>query len=120
MPTWLDERVSEVRQRLTTGDEASLWLLLFDDPSAAPVLAPVIEDAMSHMDADMARSVAIVINGVPAKAVLLAVPRRTGSPCRADRQLWLDLQHLVREPPELLDLIVVGDTEYWSARGATA
>lgn len=118
MRTWLEERVEDVRERLTADDEGSLWMLLLEDPSGEPVIASAVDGAMAGMDSQLTRNLAMIITEVGAKAVLLAIPRRTGRPHPVDRQLWSDLRHLVGSSTELIDLVVVGDAAYWSAQGA--
>lgn len=116
MQTRLDDRVTEVRRKLTPTDEAP-WVLLFDDPADAPLTAMAVADALAHMDDEMTRNLAHIIDEVPANAAVLVAPRDDGSPRAADRQLWEDLDV---EPcgtkTQLLDLVVVGERGYWSAR----
>lgn len=118
MPNWLDDRVRDLRVRLTPGDDGSLWLLFLDGPRGEVILATAVDDAMAHVDAQMTRNLIRVLGHVPAGAVLLAVPRADGRPLPVDRRLWSDLERLDALP--LADLVVVGKTDYWSARRATA
>ncbi len=94
-----------------------MWVVLFDDLDGEPILAFAVQEAMAHMDLEMTRNLASIIDQVPANAALLAVPRHDGSPDRGDRQLWRDLQVLLSDgSTQLLDLVVVGHGGYWSAR----
>lgn len=116
MTSWLDDHVEAIRAHGSADDEGSLWMLLLDDPYGSPVVTSVVDDAMEHMDAHLTRNIAMILTEVGANAVLLAVPRQSGRPYDVDRRLWADLQSMVRPPPEILDLVVVGDQAYWSAR----
>lgn len=102
--------------RLTPSDEGSLWLLFFDDPCGEPVVASAIDGGMAHLD-EILPNLLMIIDDVGAKAVLLAVPRRSGRPQPVDRRLWRELR-TVSVSPEILDLVVVGDHEHWSATKA--
>jgi DNA repair protein RadC len=74
---------------------------------------------MDQIDRQLAVNLAMLINEVGSKAVLLAVPRQRGTPHEPDRQLWRDMQELLAHSPiELLDLLVVGPRHTWSAREA--
>lgn len=117
MGGWREQRGQEIRTQLNRRDEGSLWVLFLDDPHGAPLLATPIEGAMGQVDRHLAVNLAMLINKVGSKAVLLAVPRRRGTPAEPDRQLWRDLQELLASSPvELLDLLVVGTHHSWSAR----
>lgn len=121
MGTWLDDQVVGIRQRLSPQDEDSLWVVFFVDPGPAPdgepATAMAIDGAMAHMDGLMTQNLALIIDSVPASAALLAVPRPDGIPRAVDKQLWRDVEPLLRAgSTELIDLVVVGDSGYWSAR----
>ena len=118
MTSWRDERIQEIRDRLVANDEGALWLFFLDDPYGAPILASAIDGAMAEMDAQLTRNVAMIVNQLAVKAVLLAIPRKNGTPQAADRKLWSDLQILLDSSTELVDLLVVGPDSYWSAREA--
>jgi len=118
MANWLDDRIYGLRGRLTPADEGSLWLLFLDGPRGEVILASAFADAMAHVDAQMTRNLVRILDHVPAVAVLLAVPRADGRPLPVDRQLWSDLEGHDAIP--LVDLVVVGETDYWSARSAAA
>lgn len=116
MSVWLDARVREVRRRLTSRDEGSLWLLFLDDPCGEVILAAALDGAMGSVDASMIRNLRQVIEGVPAPAVLLVVPRATARPLTAETALW---RQLLASPPtntELIDLLILGESDYWSVR----
>jgi hypothetical protein len=116
MQSWLDQRVAELRARLTADDEGGLWLLLFDDPFGEPILAAAFDGAMWNMDAQLTRNLAMIIREVPAKSVLVAIPRSDGRPRAVDLHLWRELRPLVGAGTELADLVVVGPRSHWSAR----
>jgi DNA repair protein RadC len=118
MTSWRDERIQEIRDRLVANDEGALWLLFLDDPYGPPILASAIDGAMAEMNAQLTRNVAVIVNQLAVKAVLLAIPRKNGTPQAADRKLWSDLQILLDSSTELVDLLVVGPDSYWSAREA--
>ena len=121
MGGWREERAREIRTQLSRWDEGSLWVLFLDDPHGAPLLATPIEGAMDEIDRQLAVNLAMLINEVGSKAVLLAVPRRRGTPAEADRQLWQRMRQLLADSPvELLDLLVVGSRHTWSACEALA
>lgn len=118
MEQWCSDTIDEIRERLTPGDEGSLWLLFFEEPLREPLVATAFDDAMAHVNARLPRNIAEIIDATPADAVLLAVPRQDGAPRPVDQQLWRDL-HALRDSfrPRLLDLVVVGDCRHWSAEG---
>lgn len=119
MDSWHEERAREIRTALQPQDEGSLWVLFFDDPREAPLLAAPLEGAMSKIDHQLAVNLAMVINEVGSHAVLLAVPRRRGLPAEPDHRLWQQLcELLAHSPVEVLDLLVVGSEGLWSARKA--
>jgi hypothetical protein len=119
MRSWTDERVDELRRLATPGDEGSLWIMLFEDPHGAPVLATTIDDAMAHLDEVLLRNLAWLLGELPAKAALLLVPRHEAHPRPSDRILWPELQRRDHGTVELLDLLVVGSSRYWSAQSDT-
>jgi hypothetical protein len=114
--TWIDDRVDEVRSLATENDEGSLWIMLFEDPHGEPVLATTVDDAMAHLDEVLLRNLAWILGELPAKAALLLIPRTDGLPRPMDRQLWQELNRRVDGTIELLDLVVVGPSRYWSAQ----
>jgi hypothetical protein len=58
-----------------------------------------------------------MITDVAAPGVVVAVHRGDGRPTHADRQLWTMLStRLEPEPTSLLDLVIVGPSQAWSAR----
>jgi hypothetical protein len=115
MTTWLDTRVAEIRERLTRGDEASLWTLFFADPDGEPVVASAVDNAMNEIDIELVRRLAQIADGVSATACLFVVIRRDGRPRPEDRQLWRDLRVLLRgSSTRLLGFAVVGTSSYWA------
>jgi hypothetical protein len=118
MSTWLSACVADVRTRLTEEDEDSLWLLFLDHAEGEVIMATAFDRAMVHVDAEMARNLWHLIRRIPAAAVLLVVPRGEGLPCKADLDLWQQLGQ--RRDTKVIDLVVVGQTNYWCARRASA
>jgi hypothetical protein len=119
MSNWLDRRVRDVRMRLTPQDKDSLWLLLLEDRRGEVLVASAITEAMLHLDRGMVRNIGRIIRMVPSPAVLLVVPRVDGLPRAVDKELWLELKSAQCADTELVDLVVVGDADYWSARQAS-
>jgi hypothetical protein len=119
MQTWIDERVAELRSLASHDDEGPLWIMFFDDPHGAPVMATTVDDAMAHLDQVLLRNLAWILGELPAKAALFLIPRDDGQPRPVDRQIWSELNARVHGPIELLDLIVVGASSYWSAQTAS-
>jgi hypothetical protein len=117
--TWIDDRVDELRSLAGDDDEGSLWIMLFEDPHAAPVMATTVDDALAHLDAVLLGNLAWIIDELSAKAALFLIPRYDGWARPVDRQLWSELNARVHGPIELLDLIVVGPSSYWSAQTAS-
>ena len=115
MDLWLTARVAEVRRRLTPGDEGSLWILWLDAPQGEPLIAAAVDHATAELDAELLKNLAATIDEVGAAAVLLAVPRRLGVPDAVDRRLWSELHAQVHPSVEIVDLVVVGESRYWSA-----
>ncbi len=118
MGSWLDKRVDEVRSLTTHADDGSLWIMLFEDPYGAPVVATTVDGAMAQLDDVLLRNIAWILGELSAKATLLFIPRADGRPRAVDRWLWPELQRRVHGTIELLDLVVVGPAGYWSARAA--
>jgi hypothetical protein len=118
---WFDARVREIRERMTARDEASLWTLFFEDPYGVPLVAQVIDGAMSQPDRGWLPNFARVLEGVGASACLLAVIRHDGRPRPEDRKLWSDLQVLpIGGESLMLGFVIVGTTSYWRAPGSDA
>jgi hypothetical protein len=120
MSTWLSACVTDVRTRLTPEDEGSLWVLFLDHPRGDVLIATAFDQAMDSIDAEMTRNLQHLIWMIPAAAVLLVVPRREGLPCKADLDLWQRLRLSQCGDTTLIDLVVVGQADYWSARLAAA
>ena len=118
---WLGERIREIREDVTTGDEGSLWILFFDDPEATPVMAHAIAGAADERDTSWLPGLARILEDVAAGAYLVAVIRADGRPRPADDRLWRDLQTLLRGSRcRVLAFLVVGATSYWCAPGGEA
>ena len=118
MSEWLEDRVVQIRERMTPDDEASLWTLFFDDPEGEPAVASVIDGAMHEMNLELVRRFAEVTADVGALAVLFAVIRRDGYPRPEDRQLWRRLRVLLsNRTTRTLGFVVVGQASWWAATG---
>ena len=118
MSEWLEARVANIREHMTSDDEASLWTLFFDDPEGEPVMASVIDGAMDDIDLRLVRRLAEVTAKAGAAATLIAVTRGDGQPRPEDRDLWRDLRaQLHAHPTRLLGFVVVGPTTHWVATG---
>ena len=120
MDNWREERAREIRTALQHGDEGSLWVVFFDDPRGAPLLAAPLEGAMGKIDRQFTVNLAMLINEVGSRAVLIAIPRSQGAPVESDYRLWRQLRELLAPSPiDLLDLLVVGPRSAWSVREAS-
>ena len=116
MSTWLKETVAEIRERMTSDDEASLWTLFFDNPEGEPLLASAIDNAMNEMDDDGLRKFAWITKSIGVTAVLFAVIRADGKPRPEDRRTWRKLSALLADgSTQLLGFVVVGVATYWVA-----
>ena len=115
-PTWLADRVAEIRERLTGDDEGDLWALFLDEGNM-PMLAIAVTRMLPELDETLLRNLAHILEDVGAAGVLLAIPRRRGAPMRVDRALWRYLvARLAESDTPLVDLVVVGPGRFWSAR----
>jgi DNA repair protein RadC len=118
MSTWLSACVADVRTRLTPEDEGSLWVLFLDHPRGEVLIATAFDRVMDSIDAEMTRNLRHLIGKIPTASVLLVVPRGEGVPCKADLDLWQQLGQCC--DTKVIDLVVVGHADYWSARRAAA
>jgi DNA repair protein RadC len=118
MSTWLSACVADVRTRLTPEDEGSLWVLFLDHPRGEVLIATAFDRVMDSIDAEMTRNLRHLIGRIPTASVLLVVPRGEGVPCKADLDLWQQLGQCC--DTKVIDLVVVGHADYWSARRAAA
>ncbi len=116
MSVWLDARVREVRRRLTSDDEGSLWVLFLDRPGGEVIIAAVFDRAMADLDPEVIRNLGHLIAVVSAPATLLIVPRADGAPHAMDAELLRQLERAEVASTECVDLIVVGAVGYWTAR----
>ena len=116
MSVWLEEMVTEIRERMTPEDEASLWTLFFDDPAGEPLAASAIDNAMNEMDDDGLGRFAWVTQSIGANACLFAVIRSDGKPRPEDRRAWRKLSALLANAStQLLGFVVVGKSAHWAA-----
>lgn len=100
----------------SANDEGALWLLFFEDPHGRPIVASAIDGAMAQLDAALLQRVAVIIDDGPWKSVLLVVPRATGAPLTVDRALLPRIRALTQST-DVIDVVVVGESTYWSASG---
>jgi hypothetical protein len=119
MTEWLNEQVAGIRARLSPEDEGALWLLFCSDPEGDALLAVSFDDFIDNYDAELLNGLATVLNGIGVESVLLAAIRRKGRPSAVEVRLWREIKPLLDPSIELIDLVVVGDDTYWSARKRT-
>lgn len=119
MTEWLDEQVAGIRARLTPADEGALLVLFCSDPEGEVLVAVSIDDFTDNYSAELLDGLAAILNRLGVESVLLATARRSGRPSEVDVRLWREIAPLLDPPIELIDLVVVGDDTYWSARTST-
>jgi len=119
-PHWLDDRMNDLRRQLSPADDESLCLLFLERLDQPTIVVTVVPSAMRQMDTALTAGIAHVIDTVPARAVLLVVPRRHGTTQAVDRKLWDDLHAGCRRPQSLMDLIVMGRRCHTSTRWAAS
>ena len=108
-----DEFLAILQSCYNPREEGWLWLATYRDDSDQGVVAQVeghYEDAPAT-----ARSLALIVNEVPADRSYLALCRRDGRPTETDRELWRDLRRLA-EPDRLIDMVVFNQSDSWSMR----
>jgi hypothetical protein len=91
--------------------------LLFVRDRGRVGLVQTPQEAANDADQFLALYLERMIADVSAPGVVIAVHRESGRPTHADRQLWAMLTSRL-EPAQttLLDLVVVGAQQVWSAR----
>jgi DNA repair protein RadC len=103
------------RLRTRRGAEGEL-VAVFLDPRLRPLLTATVGEGMDNVDELFLRHLEAMVADMEVAAVLFAVSRMSGSATRLDRLLWRELKaRLASSPTELVDLLVVGETRYWSA-----
>lgn len=96
--------------------EGTIRLLFIRDGGRVGLVQTPHETA-NDADQFLALYLERMITDVKAPGVVVAVHRFAGRPTYADRQLWTMLGPRIEPTPtSLLDLIVVGATQVWSAR----
>ncbi|HWC34637.1 MAG TPA: hypothetical protein VG650_07395 [Mycobacteriales bacterium] len=105
-------------RRATAGDAADGTIrLLFVREGGRVGLVQTPQEAANEVDQFLALYLERMITDVAAAGVVVAVHRHDGRPSYADRQLWVMLgARLAPTPTTLLDLVVVGAPQVWSAR----
>lgn len=95
-------------------------MLVYLDAAGVPLLTLDVDEGTRHLDELFLRYVVALVVDLRLPAVVVAVPRRTGRPTRSDRWLWRELQRRLagEERTQLVDLVVVGEDRWWSARRA--
>lgn len=109
----------EVRDRWRDGVDGDL-MLIYLDACGVPLLTLDVDEGTRHLDELFVRYVVMLIVDLRLPGVVVAVPRRVGRPTRSDRGLWRELRKNVAgdDRTQLVDLVVVGDQQWWSAAGA--
>ncbi|MGN6473761.1 MAG: hypothetical protein ACTHK4_08965 [Mycobacteriales bacterium] len=100
------------------GVDGTIRLLFVRDGGRIGLVQTAQETAATDSaDQFLAGYLATMITDVAAPGVLVAVHRADGRPTHADRQLWTMLStRLEPTPTQLLDLVIVGESQTWSAR----
>jgi hypothetical protein len=80
-----------------------------------------IGEGMHHVDELFLRHLVAVITDIGVADVVFAVTRDNGRPTRVDKLLWRELgERLDGTATALLDVIVVGESRWWSASSGRA
>jgi DNA repair protein RadC len=75
-----------------------------------------ISEGTHHIDELFLRHLVTVITDIGVADVVLAITRATGRPARVDKLLWHEIGgRLATTATGLLDVIVVGESRWWSA-----
>lgn len=119
-PTPYDAICAAVRRHRTDhsdGDHGDGALLaVFVDRRGAAVLTMGFEEGTSNVDELFLRHLVALVTEITVAAVVFAVVRADGRPCRVDKLLWRELKaRLAGTTTTLRDVIVVGEHQRWSA-----
>jgi hypothetical protein len=112
--SWYDALAEGIRKNRTPGDEGAFWVLFLDDercPAFCAAFPPAAELGPQEYD-----GLAEVIDAVDAPALVFVVPRSDGEPAAEDWRIWQELRaRLAVARCELIDLVIVGSSSWWSA-----
>jgi hypothetical protein len=112
-------RVAEIRDQVAPEAEGALWVLICRAGSGQPLLAMAVTDAVERLAPGELADLGRKLGQLQDVEVLLAVPRADAQPRLWDRRLWEQLDSVMRaRSTPLLDLVVVGRRQHWSARTA--
>jgi hypothetical protein len=90
---------------------------VFTDLDGRAVLRVEIGEGTTNVDELFLRHLVMLTADVGVPGVRFVISRADGRPTRVDKLLWRELQQrLVDSTTRLLDVIVVGQTCWWSAR----
>lgn len=90
---------------------------VFLDRRRAVVLTVGFDEGTGCVDELYLRHLAAIVTDTQVAEVVFAVVRTDGRPTRVDRLLWRELRpRLADASTALCDLIVVGESQRWSAR----
>jgi hypothetical protein len=90
---------------------------VFTDHDDRVVLRVGISEGTDHVDELFLRHLEMLTSDVGVPGVWLVVDRADGRPTRVDKLLWRELsRRLADSATRLVDLVVVGETCWWSAR----
>jgi DNA repair protein RadC len=112
-PTPYDAICDDMRRRRSP-DGALVGIFL--NAERHIVLTTEISEGTRHVDELFLRHLVTVVADIGVPDVVFAVARATGRPARIDRLLWRELlERLDDGSTGLLDLMVVGESRWWSA-----
>jgi hypothetical protein len=111
--------ISDALRRRECSDGALVGVFL--DRHRRILLTVEIGEGTHHLDELFLRHLVAVVTDVGVGEVLFAVARTAGRPARVDKVLWRELgARLAGTATALVDLIVVGETRWWSAASGRA
>jgi hypothetical protein len=112
--SWYDALAEGIRKNRTPGDEGAFWVLFLDDercPAFCAAFPPAADLGPPEYD-----GLAEVIDAVDAPALVFVVPRSDGEPAAGEWRIWQELRaRLAVARCELIDLVIVGSSSWWSA-----
>jgi DNA repair protein RadC len=89
---------------------------VFLDRRRSVFLTIGFDEGTRHVDELFLRHVVAIVTDLRVSAVAFVVLRPGGRPARVDRRLWQELsERLADTTTALVDVIVVGDKQRWSA-----
>jgi DNA repair protein RadC len=118
IPTPYDAICDDVRRR---GSPDGALLAVFLSAESQILLTVAVGEGTHHVDELFLRHLVAVVVDIGVAEVVLAVARASGRPTRIDKLLWRELfDRLDGAPTTLLDVVVVGESRWWSAARTTA